>query len=137
MDGRQGEASATRQLPPVLRLVRLGSYQVKPFLVGSLQQLFPDTAAPEAPLLSARHRPQGEVARPSREGLGHPAHEKQVRRAGKEELPWLAMLVYGPFDCMQEVRLSLHLIKGNGLAAPQERIGVASRQVDHIQVVQG
>ena len=44
---------------------------------------------------------------------------------------------YGPLHRMQKVRLSLHLIEGHLLAAPQERLGIAAGCIYHVEVVQG
>ena len=51
--------------------------------------------------------------------------------------PGWRLLVYGPLHRMQKVRLSLHLIEGHLLAAPQERLGIAAGCIYHVEVVQG
>ena len=38
---------------------------------------------------------------------------------------------------MQQVGLPLHLVEDQWLTAPKKCIGLAARQVDHIEVVQG
>ena len=75
--------------------------------------------------------PAGSSARgsdswPGQQGTRRPVASIAGWPTGDEEPLRLALLVYGPLHRMQKVRLSLQLIEGHLLAAPQERLGIAA-----------
>ena len=134
--GRHRKAAAAGQVAPIVRLAGLRGHQIAPLRLRRCQQLFPDAAAAESPQLAPRHRPQGEVARAAGERLRHPAHEEQVRRAAEQELPRPAAAVDGPLDGQQQIGSALHLVQGDWFGAAHQRLRVAPRRVQHVQVVQ-
>jgi hypothetical protein len=104
--------------------------------VGRSQQFLPQPRASLAALLAARHRPQGEVACAARQRLGHAAHQEQVGRAREQETPRRAPPVDRPLDGVQQLRRALHLVEHDGPCAAHERLGVAPRDVERVEVVQ-
>ena len=75
MDCRHREAAAPRERPPVLRSAGVRRHHIQPVLVGGLEQTLPDAAPTESQLLSARHRPEGQVAGTARQRLRYPSHQ--------------------------------------------------------------
>ena len=136
MDGREGKPATERQRTPILRLGRLLGQNVEPLRVAGAEQLFPDAAAAETPLLPPGHRPERQVARPASERLGDSAHQEQVRRTGEEELPRPTTPIDLALHRVQQVRLTLYLVEGHRQAAADECLGVTPCQVHDVQVVQ-
>ena len=83
----------------------------------------PHVRDPTAPAGSSA---RGSDSWPGQQGTRRPVASIAGWPTGDEEPLRLALLVYGPLHRMQKVRISLHLIEGHLLAAPQERLGIAA-----------
>ena len=137
VDGGDRESAPACQVSPVLRRIALRGHQVEPPVIAGTHELLPDSATTESPLLTARHRPQTQVARASGQGLGDSSHEQQVCRSRQEELAGLSTLVYHPFHGMEQFGMPLYLVNGQRLVATHKCVRIAAGGVDHVQVVQG
>ena len=97
----------------------------------------PGTRLRSAPLLALRHRQQGQVGGPTGQGLGHLAHEQQIRGAREQKGALAALPVHGPLDGEEQVGRALDLVQRQAVPLVQQDVGSVPGPRLEIQIVQG
>ena len=136
MEGRSRKASPSCQSLPVFRFGVVVTEHLAPRRILRRQQLRPQPPPASPRLLTTRHRPEREIARPPGERLRHSAHQKEVRRTGEEEPPRHALLVDRPLDRPEEKGLALHLVNGQARLPANQPHWVAPDEVTDIEIVE-
>ena len=137
MHGGGAEATASRQRPPVLGVACMRGHDLRPVPVGRLDQFLPGSAATETHLLSANHRPEGQVAGTTRQRLQNPTHQQQVGGTGQERTPRSPFPVDLTLNGGEHAWFALHLVQGDRVGTSNQRVGIAPGEVVHVQIVRG
>ncbi|GBC87868.1 hypothetical protein HRbin12_01886 [bacterium HR12] len=135
--GRDGEAAPARERTPVLVRRVVAPQELGPVALVGRDEVLPAPAPSEAALLPPRHRPQGEVAGAAGERLRDAAHQQEVGGPREEEGAPAPPPVHGALHREEQVRGALDLVQGDGRPVLDEAVGIAAREVEGIEVVQG
>jgi hypothetical protein len=63
-------------------------------------------------------------------------YQEQIRRTGQQEATRLAVPIDGPLHGAEQTWLALHFVERYRLVASHQRLGIASRGIEHVEVVQ-